>query len=194
MKWGENSIYDSVIHLAPGAGSYIDATGGVWACTGWVLYLDDVEVPIPRETYDVDLDKLAAEIEEELGISVWNVDVDVVSVWEHQGTAEPEDSDDDDGPTPGPISITALEQSTPGSWVITVTGAVKDCWYWLYATDDLGDFACDEATWNAVVGPAVKAEDNPQKAAADGDIVFHATGSGAALFWRARATAKEDGN
>ena len=117
----------------------------------------------------------------------------MVSVWEHQGTAEPEDFDDDE-PTPGPISITALEQTAPGSWAITVTGAVKDCWYWLYETGDLDDFAGDEATWTAAAGPAMTVEDNPQKAAADGDIVFHATGSGAALFWRVRATAKEDGN
>ena len=192
LNWGENTIYDSVIHLAPGAGSHVDATGGVWACTGWLLDLGDVEVPIPRETYDVDLDELAAEIEEELGISVWNVDVDVVSVWEHQGTAKPEDSDDDDGPTPGPISITALERTTPSSWTITVSGAIKDCWYWLYETDNLSKFAGDEATWKAVVGLAVTDEANPQQATADGDIVFHATGSGPALYWRARATSKED--
>ena len=176
LNWGENTIYDSIIHLAPGAGSQIDATGGVWACTGWI----------------VDGDPMA---EESLDLKLYGTSLNVVSVWEHQGTAEPEDSDDDDdGPTPGPISITALEQTTPGSWIITVTGAVKDCWYWLYATDDLDDFAGDEATWTAAAGPAMTVEDNPQKAAADGDIVFHATGSGAALFWRARATAKEDGN
>ena len=175
LNWGENTVYDNHLHLAPGAGSHIDATGGVWACTGWIVE----GTPVPEASLDL----------ETIGVSL-----NVVSVWEHQGTAEPEDSDDDDGPTPGPISITALEQATSSSWVITVTGAVKDCWYWLYATDDLDDFAGDEATWKAVVGPAVTDEANPQKATADGDIVFHATGSGAALFWRARATSKEDGD
>ena len=186
LNWGENTIYDSVIHLAPGAGSHIDATGGVWACTGWILDLGDIGLfPVVSDSMDINLD----EFEEEFGISLTNV----ISVWEHQGTAKPEGSDDDDGPTPGPISITALEQTAPGSWVITVTGAVKDCWYWLYATDDLSKFAGDVSGWTA--DKAVTTEANPQQAAADGDIVFHATGgSGSALFWRARATSKEDGN
>ena len=174
LTWGENTICDSIIHLAPGAGSYIDATGGVWACTGWIVEGESM----PEESLDLEL----------LGSSL-----NVVSVWEHQGTAKPEDSDDDDEPTPGPISITALEQTTSSSWVITVTGAVKGCWYWLYETDDLADYAGDEATWKAVAGPAATDEDNPQQAAADGDIVFHVTtGADAQLFWRVRATSTED--
>ena len=177
LAWGANTIYDSIIHLAPGAGSHIDSTGGVWVCTGWVVDGDTNTV-------------------ESVDAALFGTSLNAVSLWECRGSAEPEDSDDDDddGPTPGPISITALDQTAPGSWVITVTGAVKDCWYWLYATGDLDDFAGDEATWTTAAGPATTDEANPQKAAADGDIVFHATGSGAALFWRARATAKEDGN
>ena len=75
---------------------------------------------------------------------------------------------------------------------MTVSNAVKDCWYWLYSTDDLSNFAGDFSAWTA--DKATTTEDNPQKAVADGDIVFHATGGGNALFWRARATSTEDGN
>jgi hypothetical protein len=36
---------------------------------------------------------------------------------------------------------------------------------------------------------AATEEENPQQAAADGDIVFHTdSGTGAKLFWRAKAT------
>ena len=78
---------------------------------------------------------------------------------------------------------------------MTVEGAVKDCWYWLYETDDLADFAGDEAIWTAAVGLADTEEDNPQQATEDGDIVFRVTtDNDAQLFWRARATSTEDGN
>ena len=41
---------------------------------------------------------------------------------------------------------------------------------------------------------AATAEANPQQAAADGEIVFHATSTGAKRFWRARATSTEEGD
>ena len=181
LNWGENTVYDQKLHLAPGAGLHVDATNGVWACTGWIID----GTPVAEVSVD---------------LTMQGASLNVVSVWAHQGTAEPEGSEEEEeeGPTPGPISITALEQAADGSWVITVTGAVKDCWYWLYATEDLANFAGEEEIWTMALEPAVMVEGsnpNPQKAAADGDIVFHATGgSGAALFWRARATSKEDGN
>ena len=180
LKWGANPIYDSGVHLAPGAGAHIDATGGVWACTGWIIDGESVA----GEAFDVG--------------PVWPGDsMNVVSVWQHQGTAAPSGDQEEEeiGPTPGPISIKSISKSATGVWVITVSGGVKDCWYWLYSATDAGDFAGGEATWKAVAGPAALTEGaNPQKAAADGDIVFNAIGGGAAKFWRARATSKGDDN
>ena len=169
LNWGENTVYDSIIHLAPAVGPHVDATGGVWVCTGWIVEGESM----PEESLDLEL----------LGYSL-----NVVSVWELQ-EPEPEEP----APEPGAISIKSLEQAADGSWTVTVEGAVKDCWYWLYETDDLADFAGDEATWTEAVGLADTEEDNPQQATADGDIVFHVTaGDDAQLFWRARATSTED--
>ena len=165
LAWGENTTYDVYVSLSPGAASYTDSTGGVWACTGWIIN--------GMRTSDTD-------------ITYYTLGFDYVCVWELQAPESPE------GPEPGPISIKSLEQAADSSWTVTVSGAVKDCWYWLYATDDLSKFAGDISGWTA--DKAVTTEANPQQATADGDIVFHATTGGAQLFWRARATSKEDGD
>jgi hypothetical protein len=167
LNWGENTVYDSIIHLAPAVGPHVDATGGVWVCTGWIVEGESM----PEESLDLEL----------LGSSL-----NVVSVWELQEPESPE------VPEPGPISIKSLVQTADDSWTVTVEGAVKGCWYWLYETDDLTDFAGDEATWTVVAGLADTDEDNPQQATADGDIVFHVTAGDEQLFWRARATSTED--
>ena len=170
LDWGETTTYDSIAHLAPGAESYTDATGGVWVCTGW---------RIDGDVWD------SSQVDVELG----GTELNAVSLWELQ---EPEGPDT---PTePDPITISSLVQDEDGSWAITVSGAVKGCWYWLYETDDLLDFAGDVATWTTVASLAATEEDNPQQAEEDGDIVFHAAGGETALFWRAAATSKEDGD
>jgi len=165
LVWGENVTYDKYVSLSPGAASYTDATGGVWVCAGWVVDGRPMR-----------------------GTDITCEGSDFICVWNLQDPESPA------GPVPEPISIKSLEQAADGSWTVTVEGAVKDCWYWLYATDDLADFAGDEAAWAAVAGLAVTKESNPQQATADGDIVFHASDGNEALFWRARATSKEDGN
>ena len=43
-------------------------------------------------------------------------------------------------------------------------------------------------------GKETTAESNPQQAAADGTVVFHATAAGSPRFWRAKATSTEIGN
>lgn len=169
LAWGENTTYDIAVSLSPGAASYTDSTGGVWVCTGWIVN-DEMA------TSDTD-------------ITYYTLGYEYVCVWELQEPESPE------GPEPEAISIKSLEQTADGSWTVTVEGAVKDCWYWLYETDDLADFAGDEATWTAAVGLADTEEDNPQQATEDGDIVFRVTtDNDAQLFWRARATSTEDGN
>jgi hypothetical protein len=158
LVWGENTTYDVYVSLSPGAASYTDSTGGVWVCTGWIVN--------GTPTSDTD-------------ITDYTLGSEYVCVWELQQPESPE------GPEPGPISIKSLEQAADGSWTVTVSGAVKDCWYWLYATDDLLKFAGGFSDWTAE--KAVTTEANPQQAAADGDIVFHAVApDGMKLFWRAR--------
>ena len=165
LAWGVNKTYDELVSLSPGAASYTDATGGVWVCTGWIVN--------GMSTSDTDI--------------TYYTGLDYVCVWELQVPESPE------GPDPEPISIKSLEQAADGSWTVTVEGAITGCWYWLYETDDLADFAGDEATWTAAAGLADTVEDNPQQATVDGDIVFHVTTDGdKQLFWRARATSKED--
>ena len=164
LAWGEHTTYDVLVSLSPGAASYTDSTGGVWVCTGWIVN------GMPRSGSD---------------ITYYTLGSDYVCVWELQAP---------EGPEPEPITIKSLEQTADDSWTVTVEGAVKGCWYWLYETDDLADFAGDEASWTAAVGLANTEENNPQQAMEDGDIVFHVTAGGSTLFWRARATSKEDGD
>jgi hypothetical protein len=75
-----------------------------------------------------------------------------------------------------------------GKFAITVSGAVAGGWYWLYASDDLADISGGSENWAEDMLAATE-EENPQQAAADGDVVFHTDGgTGAKLFWRAKAT------
>ncbi|MBP5321830.1 MAG: C10 family peptidase, partial [Kiritimatiellae bacterium] len=101
LNWGENTIYDNNLHLAPGAGSHIDATGGVWVCTGWIVAGESV----PEESLDLEF----------RGSSL-----NVVSVWELQEPESPEEPP----PEPGPISIKSLVQTADDSWTVTIEGAV----------------------------------------------------------------------
>ena len=168
LTWGENTVYDGVAHLASAASSYTDATGGVWVCTGWQVGGKD----------------LGADVAVELSAGSTTV---ATSLWQLQ-SPEP----DPPAPTPGPISISGIEQAANGSWTITVSGVVKGCWYWLYATDDLAAVSGAESAWTA--GKAITTEANPLQATADGSVVFHATSSDVKCFWRAKATSTETGN
>lgn len=75
-----------------------------------------------------------------------------------------------------------------GTYTITISGAVAGGWYWLYASDDLADISGSSESWAEDL-LATTDEENPQQAADDGEIVFHADGgAGVKLFWRAKAT------
>ncbi len=185
FDWGENKTLDNGFTFM--GGTYTDSTGGVWKCVyakvAGVIY----EPPIGFAN---------------LNLRVSNT---VTFTWELQTNPSPIDPDpptpvdpdpptpvDPDPPTPADITITGIEQASDGSWTITVSGAVKDCWYWLYSTDDLANVAGTSDAWTATKAATV--EDNPQQAAEDGDIVFHAEAAGSALFWRAKATSTESGD
>ena len=166
--WGENTLSDPIFKMA-GSASATDATGGVWKCTGW-LASDDV-IDQGGGSYRIPA----------------SGSLTLTFLWERDDSSE----DPSQTPTPKDIAISSVEHLDDVSWTITVSGAVKDCWYWLYAADDLSAVAGSGDGWTA--GKAVTAESNPQKAAADGNIVFHATAEDAKLFWRAKATSTEDG-
>ena len=185
FDWGENKTLDNGFTFM--GGTYTDSTGGVWKCVGAKVAGVFYEPPIGFAN---------------LNLRVSNT---VTFTWELQTNPSPIDPDpptpvdpdpptpvDPDPPTPADITITGIEQASDGSWTITVSGAVKDCWYWLYSTDDLANVAGTSDAWTATKAATV--EDNPQQAAEDGDIVFHAEAVGSALFWRAKATSTESGD
>ena len=166
FTWGENTTLDNVFTFQNA--TYTDATGGVWACTN-ILY--NGSISFGPGSYNFSSGPTVT--------CVWNLQT------EGGDTPTPPPA-----PEPGAITIIGIEQAVDGSWTITVSGAVKDCWYWLYAADNLTAFSGE--TWTA--GKATTVESNPQQAAADGTIVFHATATGSPCFWRAKATSTETGN
>ena len=160
IKLGENTTLDPLASFAAQSSSIIDSTGGVWKCTGWVV---DGVTNSPSGL--VALDSQSAK--------------SIELVWELQ---EPEIV----LPVPGEISIKGLEKVSDSSWRITITGAVKDCWYWLYSSDDISKLSGSADKWTADVA-------DKKKAANDEDIVFDISNSGGTRFWRARVTATESG-
>jgi hypothetical protein len=97
-------------------------------------------------------------------------------VWELQ---EPEE---EPVPEPGPISVKSLSRSADGEWSIAVEGAVKGCFYTLYAADDISKLAGQSDSWTAD-----KVE--TKQAAEDGEsIVFNVAPDANAQFWRVKAS------
>ena len=83
---------------------------------------------------------------------------------------------------PGPISVKTLSRSADGEWSIAVEGAVKGCWYTLYAADDISKLAGSSDSWTAEKVETVQAT-------ADGEsIVFKMTPTANAQFWRVKAS------
>ena len=161
LSLGEvNTGYDSYASFAAFSSDVVDSTGGVWRCTGWV---QDGETNSVSDLASLDASR----------------QTDVVLVWELQ---EPETI----LPVPAEISIKDIVQ-VDGGWVITVSGAVKDCWYWLYSSEDLSGIVGESGQWTAKVVEKKKAEE-------DGDVVFAVTSAEGRMFWRARVTATENGD
>jgi hypothetical protein len=101
---------------------------------------------------------------------------DIELVWEIQEPATPP------APEPGPVSVKGLSRSADGEWSISVEGAVKGCWYSLYAADDISKLSGPSEKWTADKVATVQAS-------ADGEaIVFKARPSANAQFWRVKAT------
>ena len=177
FKWGENEVLDSVFKPVFTGEVFTDSTGGVWKCA---------ETLPAEESFN--LSRLAA--------------TEVTLVWKPLSEPAPEPGPEPQPPEPDPpqppepeppkptdIVVSGIDREADGSWTITVSGAVKDCWYWLYATEDLSKVTGDSAKWTA--SKATTTENNPQQATADGDIVFHAATNGEKFYWRAKATSTE---
>jgi hypothetical protein len=160
IKLGENTTYDPLASFAAQSSAIIDSTGGVWKCTGWVV---DGVTNAPSGLVSLDTQSTKS----------------IELVWELQ---EPELV----LPVPGEISIKGFEKVSDSSWRITITGAVKDCWYWLYSSDDIAELSGSADKWTAGVV-------EKKKAVGGEDIVFNINASGGSRFWRARVTATESG-
>ena len=169
--WGRNDSFDNKsLAFTFQEATYTDASGGEWACTN--ILINGVSYGPGSRT---------------IPNSTTSVCTTVTCVWNLQSGGGGSDPVVPTPPTA--IEISGIEQAADGSWTITVSGAVKGCWYWLYAADDLAALSGDP--WTAA--KATTAEANPQQAAANGNVVFTVTSTGAKCFWRAKATATEDG-
>ena len=154
---GANSTYDRYASIAALSSQIFDATGGVWVCTG---YVQNGVTNSPSGL-----------IELSSGAST-----DIELLWELQEPEMPP------VPDPGPISVSSLSRSADGEGLIAVEGAVKDCFYTLYAADDISKLSGPSDSWTAD-----KVE--TKKAAADGEpIVFKMTPTANAQFWRVKAS------
>ena len=159
---GSNSTYDTTVSLAPYTSSIIDSTGGVWKCVGYVANGETNSIP------------------ESEHLSFTGDSASLQLVWELQ---EPEE---EPVPEPGPISLTSLSRSSDGEWSIAVEGAIKGCWYTLYAADDISKLAGASDTWTAD-------EVESKQASADGEsIVFKMTPTANAQFWRVKASGTKE--
>lgn len=169
FEWGGNVSYSYAAKFKPGASSYTDATGGVWVCAGWITEnnISGVETNLVQELMAYTMGEITC---------LWELKSETVEL--------------DD------ISITGVSQMADGNWIVTVSGAVAGGWYWLYATDNLAEFAGEESAWTQVAGLAQPAagDENPKQATESGDISFKVEPGDGKLFWRARATVSEDGD
>ena len=163
LKVGSNSTYDKTISLAPFTSSIVDSTGGVWKCVGYVS--NGVTNSIP-ESEHVFFTANSASLQ---------------LVWELQ-EPEVEPEEEEPVPVPSPISVKGLARSANGEWSVAVEGAVKGCWYTLYAADDISKLAGSSDSWTAEKVETVQAT-------ADGEsIVFKMTPTANAQFWRVKAS------
>lgn len=161
LALGDNDTYDPYAGFAALSSQIVDATGGVWVCTGWI---QDGVTNSPSGLIELSQGASAA----------------VELVWELQEPQTPP------APIPGPISVKGLSRSADGEWSIAVEGAVKGCWYTLYAADDISKLTGTVESWAADEVSAVQA-------AADGEeIVFKVRPDADAQFWRVTATGTKE--
>jgi hypothetical protein len=169
VKLGDNDTYDRIVSVAALISDIPDDTaGGVWKCVGYIE--NGVTNALPESEQFVTVGSPTIEL-------AWEFQVPVV---------------EEVLPVPGPISVKGLSRAADGSWKITVEGAVKDCWYWLYSSDDMAKLTGDSLQWTAEL--AQVKETNPQQANEDGDIVFTVTSDEGKMFWRTKVTATQSGD
>jgi hypothetical protein len=158
LKLGTNTTYDLLASFAGQAADIVDATGGVWRCTGWI-----------------DADGATNSVYESYAVLDESEQTDVQLVWEFQ---EPVPEIVIHDPVPVKIGGVSMEN---GKFSITIPGVKKGWKYYLYSSSNLSDLSGDSSTWpkDESVGA------NPQEAAEDGNLVFQSTPSGGSMFWRA---------
>ena len=169
--WGENKTTDGLFTVDTSV-SYTDAEGNEWVFSFFDFKPSSSAVHLGDTSFKLNSSSAT-----------------VTLTWVRKESPTPP-TPPTPGPTPGDISITGIAKDASGKWVITIDGAVKGCWYWLYGSNDLTAFS--GTTWTA--SKAVTDEANPQQATANGEVVFHATANGDSHFWRAKASSTETGN
>jgi hypothetical protein len=178
MKWGVNEdLIDSVVYLAPDATEYGVSATSRWVCAGWEVNgaMKDPYAMVTLSSTKTTVVKC-----------IWEMEYDIIDA----GTGGTEDPvvppDPVDPPTvtpnPSPIAFSSISQGANGVWTLTLTNAVKDCWYHLEYTDSLSPV-------NWVPAGSIQATQ-------DGPITFQEAGNaaGGGRFWRAKATSTETGN
>jgi hypothetical protein len=178
MKWGVNEdLIDSVVYLAPSATEYGVSATSRWVCVGWEVNgaMKDPYAMVTLSSTKTTVVKC-----------IWEMEYDIIDA----GTGGTEDPvvppDPVDPPAvtpnPSPIAFSSISQDASGVWTLTLTNAVKDCWYHLEYTDSLSP-----VNWVPV---------RSIQATQDGPITFQEAGNaaGGGRFWRAKATSTETGN
>ena len=168
LSLGSNTTFDNCASIVAMTSEIVDSTGGVWKCTGYVV--------------GGVTNSLGNGLIEEFDPS-GNTSIELV--WELQAPEEEPPAE------PGPISIKALSRSANGEWSIAVEGAIKGCFYTLYAADDISKLAGPSNEWSA--GKAETLGDNPLQATEDGEIiVFKMAPTASAQFWRVKASGNSE--
>ena len=171
MKWGVNeNLIDSVAYLAPAATEYGVSATSRWVCVGWEVN------GAMRDPYAM---VALSSTESTVAKCIWEMEYDIIDA----GTGGTGDPVVPPSVTPNPIAFSSISQGANGVWTLTLTNAVKDCWYHLEYTDSLSPI-----NWQPVVSV---------QATEDGPLTFSSVGesaTGLGRFWRARATAKETDN
>ena len=170
MKWGVNEdLIDSVAYLAPAATEYGVSATSRWVCVGWEVN------GAMRDPYAM---VALSSTESTVAKCIWEMEYDIIDA----GTGGTDDPVDPPSVTPNPIAFSSISQGANGVWTLTLTNAVKDCWYHLEYTDSLSP-----VNWMPVISV---------QATQDGPITFQEAGNatGGGRFWRARATSTETGN
>jgi hypothetical protein len=167
LVWGVNTSVDAMAYLATAEQFYKDDTNGVWICTGW---------EVNGEKYEGTSGVLKLDAGSTVSAkSLWEIFVPDAN------TGNGGEGGGESTLTPLPIAFSRIEKISATEWALTITNAVKGCWYALYDTHDLSPATVE---WNKV-GEAIQAE-------SDGPLVFTVPANGDSRFWWVKAGASKE--